>query len=188
VMKVKSWRLPGGKGFGASVSIEGVTFGLAPEHARSYAMELTRRALQAEHDAAVVRLLTGRVGLDLMTAGHFLVDTIHPERVLDHAATAPLEFTAGLNMEKVPFLWVRHEGEAIAQLSPKQARAHAMAVLTVVEAAELDSTLERMLVGSMGLDRPRASAFIAGMFEYWPEEEEADPTAKVEYEDEDERP
>jgi hypothetical protein len=35
----------------------------------------------------------------------------------------------------------------------------------------MDSVMERVLVGTVGLDRPRASAVIHGLAEHWPDEE-----------------
>jgi hypothetical protein len=169
---VRSWRLPGGKGYGASVQMEEVSFGLPPDRALRYAETLVRRSIEAEHDAAVMRLLTGRMRMPVERVVEFIASDLRPDRTVDHEATDPLAFEAGINQELVPFVKVLlSTGEQIAQLTPKQARAHAMSVLDVIAAADLDSALERALIGLVRVDRARASAFIKDLASYWPEEE-----------------
>jgi hypothetical protein len=172
-MWVRSWRLPGGRGYGASIQMGPVTFGLTPDRALAYAAELVRRSIEAEHDAAVIRLLTqpGRANMPVEQAAMFVSADLRQDRAVDHEATAPLAFEAGINPQLVPFVKVMHEGKQIAQQTPKEARHHAMSVLDVIAAADLDSALERALMGLLGLDRAQASAVINGLGSYWPDEE-----------------
>jgi hypothetical protein len=171
IITVRSWRLPGGKGYGASVQMEEVSFGLPPDRALRYAETLVRRSIEAEHDAAVMRLLTDRMRMDVETAAKFIAYDLRPDRAVEDGATEPLVFEAGINLQLVPFVKVLLAGDQVAQFTPKQARAHGLSVLDVIAAADLDSALERALIGLAGVDRPRASAFIYELASYWPEEE-----------------
>jgi hypothetical protein len=173
---VRSWRLPGGKVYGASIQVDETSWGLRPDQVAPYAELVVRRSLEAEHDAAVLRLLTGRVGMSMEDAVRFLATQVRGERVVDDTATLPLTLAPGVADEEVirPFLHLHVEGRFAGQWSPREARAHAMAALTVTAAADLDSIMERVLVGSMGLDRGRASAFVHELGTVWPSEEESD--------------
>jgi hypothetical protein len=174
---VKSWRLPGGRGYGASVQVKEVSFGLTPSRAVEYATELVRRSIEAEHDAAVMRLLA-KAQLPVTKAAEFVAYDLRRDRVVRHEFTEPLEFEAGINAQLVPFVKVIHGQQQIAQLTPKQARAHAMSVFDVIAAADLDSALERALMGLLNLTRAQASAVVNGLSKHWPAEEPEDATVR----------
>lgn len=174
---VRSWALPGGRGYGVRVNVGARAWTLGRDRATAYAALLVQRAVEAEHDTAVFRLLTERLRLPVDLAAQVLDRDLRADRPLDHAPSEPLQLTAGVALDSEepggvrPFIAMHLDGAQAGQLTPADARAHAVNVLAALAAADLDSALRRALVGPIGIDEARASAVIASLPEYWPEEE-----------------
>lgn len=176
---VQSWALPTGRGYGVRVNVDARSWTLGRDRAIAYATTLVQRATEAEHDAAVFRLFTERLGVPAKESAETLHLSIREQRAADHSATEPLELTAGVTLDEAvgaapavrPFIAMHLDGAQVGQLTPADARDHAIAVLGTIAAADLDSALRRALVGSIGIDEARASAVIASLSEYWPTEE-----------------
>lgn len=138
---------------------------LTPDGALAYGQTCLRRAAEAEHDSAVMRLLTDK-GLDPDIVGQVIARDLRPDRIVDNAGTAPLEFRPGISSRGyAPFLTILFEGEPIGQLDPDALRDHALQALEAHAVADLDTAVERYLARG---DFPRntAHAVVHGLAEY----------------------
>lgn len=127
---------------------------LTPTRATQYAMALLDAVAEAEYDAAIFAQLSGKLGLDVETAGQLVVD-MRQERV-DHEA-AGLMFVPCVSQRKQhPFVAIVRDGITIGQLDLPAARRHAMHVLEAPTAADLDATYLKILRSTVGLGEERA--------------------------------
>lgn len=169
---VRSDVLPDGS-YGVTVSVgEDRAWTLPRRRAERYAVACMARAIEAEHDAAVFRLLTIRLRMEAKSAAALVVQDVRASRQADDRATAPMRFVPSLTIEGKPFLVHEVDGETVGQLIPADLRDHAAGVLQVLAAADLDRALLASLTGAIGLDDGTARAVIGALAEHWPEEEE----------------
>jgi hypothetical protein len=120
----------------------------------AYGMTALARGAEAEHDAAVLRLLTDK-GLDPAIVVQVLARDLRRDRVVDNSGTFPLEFRPGISQDAYrPFLHMYLDGEFIGQIDPDALRDHALQVLEAHKVADLDAAVERYLAGG---DTPRNS-------------------------------
>lgn len=132
---------------------------------------------EVEHDTAVLRLLTSKLGIPDNDAAALLTQDLRPDRPDTHDATAPLCFTGAIGRARhprpdagayIPLLMMALDGRQTGQLSPADLREHAAAVLNVLAAADLDAALYRVLLAKVGLDDATARAVVDSLAEYWP--------------------
>lgn len=176
---VRSEVMPDGTyGVGLNVGADR-SWALNRDQAVAYAVACFARATEVEHDTAVMRLLTGKLGIPAETAGQVIVRDLRPDRPGAHDATKPLRFLGQIGRAKhprpdagqyVPMLAMELDGKQVGQLTPTDLRDHAAAVLNVIEAADLDAGLLRALTGPFGLDEDRARAVVGDLANHWPEQ------------------
>lgn len=167
---VRSEVMPNGT-YGVALNVgDDRSWALSRDRAVAYAAACVAVATAAEHDAAVFNLLTKQVGLPRETVGAVLVNDIHPDRPEQHAATDPLRFATALGLKHGPFLKMTLDGKPAGELTPADLRDHALGVLKVIAAADLDAALHRALVGPFGLDDDRARQIIGSLANHWPAE------------------
>lgn len=119
--------------------------------AMAYVVDIFTAAVRAEHDAAVIRQLLG-LGLDLETAARAIAETV------------PFRLVPGVSAKTGNgFLHVHLNGVNIGQWDPHDARDHAVNVLTVLAAVDLDAAYRRYLIGTVGIDAARAGNVIADL-------------------------
>ncbi|MGH3548888.1 MAG: hypothetical protein ACRDQU_12420 [Pseudonocardiaceae bacterium] len=139
------------------------------EAAVAYAVACFARATEAEHDAAVFGLLTTSMKVPEHAAAKLVCD-LRADRPDDHKATDPLRFTVAIG-RRGPFLKMELDGTQVGELTPADLRDHAVGVLNVLAAADLDANLQRVLVGVVGIDDNRARQFVGSLQEHWPSEQ-----------------
>lgn len=143
------------------------SFVLPPDMAIRYAATVAAAAHRAFYDAAIYTLLTKRVHTKVQYARDFIALDLRPERPpLDDAATAPLTFVPMMTPEGKAFVVIALDGKHDAQVDPEVLGQHALHVLTVVEAVNLDAALLRKLRSTIGLDEERARA-VVGEIRHW---------------------
>lgn len=136
---------------------------LTPDRALKHAQGILAAAHRAAYDAAVGRQMTERFGLAMEQAME-LVAMLRADRPpLDIADTAPLYLEPGVNKDLKPFLTLYINGEAVGQWDVDQAEQHAIWVLSMVGAADLDSAYHRMLVGQLEIDESQARQAIGDL-------------------------
>jgi hypothetical protein len=175
---VRSEVMPDGTyGVGLNVGADR-SWALSRDRAVAYAVACFARATEVEHDTAVMRLLTGKLGIPAETAGQVIVQDLRPDRPDAHDATKPLRFFGQIGRAKhprpdagqfVPMLAMELDGKDAGQLTPADLRDHAGAVLRVIAAADLDAALLRALTGTFGLDENRSRNVIDDLANHWPD-------------------
>lgn len=122
------------------------TFSLSREGAVAYAHTVLEAIGRANYDAAVLKQLSQKIGIDLQTAAGFISEVMRPERPeIDFSPTKPLTFRPGINKDLLGFVDIFWDDEHIGQMRAKQAYRHAMWVLEVVSVVDLDAQYLRML-------------------------------------------
>lgn len=124
--------------------------------ATAYAYTLLGACERADYDAAVVAQMTRKLGMPAENVPDLLRDVRAGRPPLDHAATSPLRFEPGISAKHRPFIAVHLEGEQVGQLSPKQARRHALGLMSTIEAISLDRQYLNFLVETIGIEPERA--------------------------------
>jgi hypothetical protein len=128
-----------------------------------YARAVLRVANSADHDAAVIKLLT-KLGIPAEKAAKLVGYNLRPDRPpFDHAATKPLSFVPGVNQKGEPFVKVLLDGRQIGQINAPETMEHAVAVLGVAATVDLDAALHRLLIGQVNLDDGRARAVVGDL-------------------------
>jgi hypothetical protein len=176
---VRSELLPDGT-YGVGISVEADTaFVLDREQAVAYAVACFARATEADHDTAIMRLLTAEVGVPNEVAAQVVQNDLRPDRPDDHA-TDPLRFIPAVGRAKyprpnagafIPILAMQLNGDQVGQLTPADLRDHGGAVLDVLAAADLDAALHRALVGTVGLDDDKARSVVGELSHHLSEPE-----------------
>lgn len=132
----------------------------------AYVTEVLRAAVQAEHDAAVIRHLMA-TGLGPNLAASVVADLRADRPPIDDAATAPLTLRPGVSQKTMRgFLAIHMDGRQVGQWEPAEAREHAVQVLEVLTAADLDAAYRRHLIGPLGVDEPTAMAIVSDLAAY----------------------
>jgi hypothetical protein len=141
---------------------------LGAGHARRYAAAVVRYAAYAEHDAAVVRQMHGKLGLPLAEAAAVVAE-LRQQRAGEPPAndTAPLALEPGVSGRTGnAFLVVRVKGKVISQWTPDDARQHAVHVLDVLAGVDLDTAYYRYLHTNVGLGEPQARAAVGDLINF----------------------
>lgn len=176
-LAVSTDRLPDDS-YAAVVSLgSDLSWTLPAPRARRYAAAVVNAATAAEHDAATFGALTCR---DIPT--ELIAEVITGARALRPSADRwlePLVLTAGITAREPhgPFLHAFHRDRPDLgwQWTPADARQHAAQVLQVVSAAELDSTLVRVLA-AMNVPSQVRAAVVDHLGQHWPSEGGAFPS------------
>lgn len=156
----------------------GCSLTLGREQAIAYAVECIARATEAEHDAAVLRLLAERLELPVEVAAEVVVCELRPDRPDGRESTAPLHFASSVVKPGdagpgdplfVPVVKVALNGEELGKLSPDAVRRHAGGVLDLIAAADLDNRLFRYLTERVGLRERKARAVVYALSEFMPD-------------------
>jgi hypothetical protein len=137
-----------------------------PTEAMAYASGLLAACAEGEYDAAVLRQMISKLGLDSVHAAAVIQDLRADRAPLDDKTTWPLAFEIGITAAFKPFLKVAVEGQETGQWEIKDARAHAMAMLESVSVADLDSGYLQVLMGAVGLERNKAMQVIDDLRNY----------------------
>lgn len=139
---------------------------LTRQEGLAYVDQVLTAAVWAQHDAAVVRQLLS-MDIALTAAAASIADLRADRPPLDPKITAPLTLTPGVaGRNRQGFLIVEVAGLRIGQWTPGDARDHALNVLEVIHAVDLDAAYRRYLIGNIALDAQRASAVIHGLAEF----------------------
>lgn len=134
---------------------------LSPDEARRHAETVLAAAHRAEHDAAVLTQLHGKLKIPLEDAGKTVGELRGDRPPLDPDALTPLGLEPCVAAaDKRPFLAVSVDGKKVGQWETADARAHALALLEVVEAVNLDAAYHRYLVGTIGIESDRARVVV----------------------------
>jgi hypothetical protein len=116
-------------------------------------------AARAEHDSLVVRQFT-EMGMSLHDAAHCVADLREDRPPLDTSATAPMRLEPGVNTSGAPFIGVFINGTQCGQWTCADARSHAIGILEVLTAVDLDAAYHRYLVGTIGVDADLARSTV----------------------------
>lgn len=174
---VQSELMPDGT-YGVGITVgQDRAFILNRDEAVAYATACFASATEADHDTAVMRLLTKEIGTDITTAGQFVVE-LRPDRP-DIKATEPLRFYVALGRAKhprpdagefIPMLLMYLEKKQVGELTPADLRGHAAGVLNVLAAADLDANLRRRLMAAVGIPEEQARVFVESLADHMPDE------------------
>lgn len=122
----------------------------------------TPESAMAEVAAAGAELAALRAGA--ASAGFDLTGLPPEQAPLDDEATAPLRFEPLVTaVKKEPAVYLELNGQRIAQWNEADVRRHAMHVLEVVAAVDLDAAYHRYLIGTIGLDDGRARVVVGDL-------------------------
>jgi hypothetical protein len=141
--------------------------------ALEYAATCVAIATAAEHDTAVMRLL---LSLDLpLPAAAEVLAGLRWHRSPQVEVLRGLRLMAGVAFDGEdavppvrPFIET-HTPISKGQMDTPTLRRHAGGVLSSIAGVELDTTLFGVLTsGSLGLERARARAVVAGLRDHWP--------------------
>lgn len=154
-----------GKAFVVTMSLDGdYAVTLTPTRANAYAGALLGAAAEAEYDAAVLRQITERLGLDDDVAGQIVID-LRAERPVRSAAG--LTFVPGVSVAKRhPFITIERDGEPVGQFDTPSARRHALHVLEAVPGADLDAAYLKVLRGTVGIKEETARQVVEDIVNY----------------------
>jgi hypothetical protein len=170
---VRSDVLPDGS-YGVTVNVGADRAWTLPRRAaEQYAVACHDAAVAAEHDAAVVRLLTA-MGMDLPLVGQFVAKDLRPGRPAERLQVLRgLRYLPGVTAQGLPFVDLELAGDTAGQVSPVELQVHAAAVLACLAAVELDAALFRLLTGRIGLDPGRARQVVGSLGDHWPSPNDA---------------
>lgn len=157
-------------GYVATLSVDAdQTRVLTPAESIRYAAAVLDAAARAEYDGAVFAQMSGIDGIGTQSAAMLVLDLRKDRPPLDGDALTPLGLEPSVNPEGKPFLVVSIAGEKVGQWTPAEARGHALNVLEVVAAVDLDSAYYRLLRGIVGLDEHRARNIVSELGNHRPE-------------------
>jgi len=152
---IKTEPTPDGKSFVVTVDFSAdCSVTLTPDQTTAYAKDVLTAVQRAEYDAAVMRQLTPMT--DKVTAFQMVQDLRGDRPELAH--TAPLELEPGVAMDGDgesfrPFIRLGLNGETFGQWDTETARGHALGMLEVTIAADMDAAYARALVALIGVER-----------------------------------
>lgn len=167
--RVVSAVMPDGS-YGVEISVgEDLAFSLGPGAVLRYTRAVVAASVAAEHDwKAYAALRETSMPEELIGQ---LIEDHRQQRGQLNKATGPLRFVPGVGlMTGRPFVHVYADRVEPWQWSPAAARHHAMNVLTVLAAVELDASLRTMLV-DYGVPEHSAMGLIHAMSGHVPGED-----------------
>lgn len=148
---------------------EDQAFPLDRQRAQAYAVAVLTAAMHAEHDAAVVAQFLA-IGLTQDHATQAIAVMRQRRLPVDDAATEPLQFIPGVSLfTGDPFIHLLLEGKAFCQLRPADAVEHALYVLRILTAADVDGVYYRYLAQDLDLPEGNARATVADIGRYYQE-------------------
>lgn len=161
-------KLDGSPSYKVTISLgPSVIRSINAEEAVRYVAAVYRTAVIAEHDAAVMRQLNGKIGMPLELAGSVVMDLRADRDSVRDDATLPLRFDPIISARTFdPYVHVWMENERIAQWTPEDCFQHATQVMQVLSGADLDSAYLRYLVEKISLPRGYASQLVNDLGNY----------------------
>jgi hypothetical protein len=140
-----------------------LSFTLTKTRATAYAQAAIAAACDAEYDAGVMKQLTQRLSLDDSAAGAMIM-SLRRNRPTREAAG--VTFTGGVSaFDKSPFVSLHHGAQALGQMTPAQARRHAIHALEGWTGGELDTAYANALKET-GLDEERIGQVVHAAGEF----------------------
>jgi len=161
-----------------------VAFRLDHDSATAYAAACVATAMQADHQVAVLRLLTECLGLDFRDVAIVVKRYPRTNWIARNAVTDPVRFEPVVGRrtnrpegaaEFEPLVAVTCNDTEVGCLNPDQAREHAESVLDALAAAQLDNDLFHYLTETIQVEPDRARGLIALLFHYMPVGEDREP-------------
>lgn len=73
---------------------------------------------------------------------------------------------SGVNKKNEPFVQLIHNGQVLCQMSPNEARDHAISILESAEAAETDAFLIQFVTKKIGIGATESVAMMAAFREF----------------------
>jgi hypothetical protein len=144
-----------------------VALSLRADDAVRYVAAVTRAAVIARHDAAVVNQLRGPIGLDPKDAGYTIVELRQDREPVQDDATAPMRFEPIISGSTFkPYVHVWAAGKRISQWTPEDCFEHAGYVMQTLAGADLDSAYYRYLTGVVGVPEQSARGAVADLGNY----------------------
>lgn len=124
----------------------------------AYATELYTAAANAAYDAAVVAQMTKKLGSTIEAAVDVITSLRNDRPPLNEMALRPIRIETGVSAQnRTPFLNCTLVGHSLKwRWTPEDAVQHATHVLQSYPNAHLDNAYRRYLVGTIGIDLPRA--------------------------------
>lgn len=164
---VRSDVLPGG-GYGIVIDFDADhSTRLDEASAVRYALAVLDAVQAAEYDAAIIRQLHGKLGLDQQVAAEFVAKEARPTRRALRPTGTPLALTPGVShRDGRGFLSVTVAEKPVGQWELTDAREHARHILEAVVAVDYDDAYYAALTGPLGLDADRARAVVADIGEH----------------------
>jgi hypothetical protein len=134
---------------------------LTPTKAYQHAAGLMAVVARAEYFCAVMRQMTERLGLDESDASQTILALQADMPLIEPGLTEPLSFVGVIGKTRstgqfVPYLNVSIGDEELGTWDLESARSHALAVLEIVEGANLDAAYYRIMRGSVGVEEGHA--------------------------------
>lgn len=141
---------------------------LTRTEALAHAAAVLDAGQRAEYDACVVRQMTDHSGIGEQATALLIADLRKDRPPLDEKALVPLGLEPGINRQHEPFVTVSVHGTRVGRWTPADCRRHALGVLELVAAVDLDSAYLRALRGLVGLDETRARNVVGDLVNYRP--------------------
>lgn len=138
-----------------------VALSLKADAAVRYVATVTRAAVLARHDAAVMRQLTGRIGLTVKDAGYTIAEMRQDREPVHDEHTAPLRFEPIVAARDLgPYVHVWAGDKRISQWEPDDCIEHASYVMQCLAGADLDSAYLLYLKRVIGVEDEVARAAV----------------------------
>ena len=149
-------------GYALTVSYgEDVSAGMDPARAWAYVGAVTRAAMTARHDAAVLKHLGVRLKMPIDLALSVIHDLRAHREPLDAAATAPVTLAPIISaVDRLGYVQVHLHDAPYVQLTPDEASTHAAQVLQALCCADLDRAYMIYMRDDIGLGEDKARALI----------------------------
>jgi hypothetical protein len=154
------------------------SFPLRRSQALAYASAAIARATEADHSTAIMRMLTERLEMSDDDAYKVVTGDMRPYRGnVEDAATRPVAFVPAIGRAVgahpfaghfVPMLLMRLHDQRVGELTPEALRRHAVDVMSVLAAVNLDMGLRSCLIETMRLDKAGAEQFVVRLAQYMP--------------------
>lgn len=136
------------------------------DRAARYAWGVLDAAHRADYDAAVLRQMRDKLGVDLRTIAQLVTDMRADRPPLDDAGTYPLRLEPGVAADGghgFLRLSIGDDREPVGQWTTEDARQHALHVMESVKVADLDAGYRRALVGIVGVSDSTAQQAVGDL-------------------------